>query len=101
MTKAKNKDEQQWLADVARLGCICCRNMGCGASLAEIHHVRTGQGMGQRASHKKVLGLYPPHHRASYPTGFHAAPKSWQQIHGTETELLKQTEREVMELRAW
>ncbi|KJY02600.1 hypothetical protein Mm0Y_03865 [Morganella morganii] len=30
MTKSKTKAEQQWLSDVAELGCICCRNMGTG-----------------------------------------------------------------------
>lgn len=100
MSKSKTKEERRWLSDVAELGCICCRNMGFGASLAEIHHVRTGQGMAQRASHTDVLPLCPPHHRACYETGFHASPKSWQEIHGTEIELLEQTKQEVMELRA-
>lgn len=100
MIKSKTKDEKKWLSDVAELGCICCRNMGFGASLAEIHHVRTGQGMAQRASHTDVLPLCPPHHRACYETGFHASPKSWQEIHGSEAELLEQTKIEVIELRA-
>lgn len=100
MIKSKTKEERQWLSDVAEMGCICCRNMGFGASLAEIHHVRTGQGMAQRASHTEVLPLCPPHHRACYETGFHASPKTWQEIHGTEAELLKQTKVEVMVLRA-
>ncbi|MCG5378749.1 Ref family recombination enhancement nuclease [Providencia rettgeri] len=98
--KSKTKEDKQWLSDVAELGCICCRNMGYGATLAEIHHVRTGQGMAQRASHKDVLPLCPHHHRPSYDTGFHAAPKTWQEIHGTEIELLEQIKKEVMELRA-
>ncbi|HBV9099383.1 TPA: hypothetical protein MD877_003900, partial [Morganella morganii] len=54
MTKSKTKTEQQWLSDVAELGCICCRNMGYGASRAELHHVRNRQGMGQRADHYSV-----------------------------------------------
>ena len=100
MIKSKTKEEKKWLSDVAELGCICCRNMGFGSSLAEIHHVRTGQGMAQRASHTDVLPLCPPHHRACYETGFHASPKTWQEIHGSEAELLEQTKIEVMELRA-
>ncbi len=55
--------------------------------------------MAQRASHTD-LPLCPPHHRACYETGFHASPKSWQEIHGSEIELLEQTKQEVMELRA-
>ncbi|CDG20919.1 conserved protein of unknown function [Xenorhabdus poinarii G6] len=69
------KNEKQWLSDVASQGCIACRNLGLGASLAEIHH------------------------RACYPTDFHAAPKTWQVIHGTEIELLVQVKREVEEVR--
>ncbi|PHM70327.1 Ref family recombination enhancement nuclease [Xenorhabdus sp. KJ12.1] len=91
--------EKQWLSDVASLGCIACRNLGLGASPAEIHHVRTGQGTAQRADHFSVLPLCPRHHRAGYPTGFHAAPKSWQAAHGTEIELLAQIKREVKEVR--
>ena len=88
---SKTKAERRHLDLVASLGCVACRNLGFGPSPAEIHHLRTGRGMAQRAKHTEVLPLCPPHHRASYPTGFHAAPKRWQQIHGTETELLKQT----------
>ncbi|OWO84002.1 hypothetical protein B5C26_02905 [Photorhabdus luminescens] len=93
------KSEKQWLSDVASLGCICCRNMGLGASFAEIHHVRTGQGIAQRADNFSVLPLCIPHHRACYSTGFHAAPRTWQKIHGTELELLAQVKREVYEVR--
>ena len=95
----KTKEEKLWLSDTASLGCVACRNMGYSAGLAEIHHIRDGSGMSQRASHLDVIPLCPRHHRASYETGFHAAPKSWQLEHGTELELLVQTKREVTELR--
>lgn len=96
---SKTKADQKWLDDVSALGCIACRNAGLGPSLAEIHHVRSGQGMAQRAEHTAVLPLCPRHHRACYDTGFHAAPKSWQEEHGTESSLLEQVAREVAELR--
>ncbi|MEL3922118.1 Ref family recombination enhancement nuclease [Aeromonas enteropelogenes] len=96
---SKTKSDKQHLSDVASLGCVACRNAGLGPSLAEIHHVRSGSGMGQRAEHSRVLPLCPGHHRACYPTGFHAAPKSWQAEHGTEEALLLQVAREVAELR--
>lgn len=95
MTKA----DKQHLSDVASLGCIACRNAGYGATPAEIHHVRSGSGMAQRAKHTRVLPLCPRHHRACYPTGFHAAPRSWQVEHGSEEALLEQVAREVAELR--
>ncbi|WP_279450572.1 Ref family recombination enhancement nuclease [Aeromonas hydrophila] len=71
---SKTKADKQWLDEVSSLGCIACRNAGFGPSLAEIHHVRAGAGMGQRAEHFWVLPLCPLHHRACYPTGFHAPP---------------------------
>lgn len=57
------KDDKDWLSDVAELGCIVCRNLGFGSTPAEIHHIRTGQGAGQRANHKRTLPLCPAHHR--------------------------------------
>ncbi|MFM5175215.1 Ref family recombination enhancement nuclease [Aeromonas caviae] len=96
---SKTKADKQWLDDVRSLGCIACRNAGYGATPAEIHHVRSGSGMAQRAEHTRVLPLCPRHHRASYPTGFHAAPKSWQAEHGSEETLLAQVAREITALR--
>ncbi|MER2474060.1 hypothetical protein [Photorhabdus laumondii] len=69
------KSEKQWLSNVTLLGCICCRNMGLGVTLAEIHHVRAVQDMAQRAAHFSIL-LHPRYHRAFHPTGFHAALKT-------------------------
>lgn len=96
---SKTKADKLWLDDVSSLGCIACRNAGYGATPAEIHHVRSGSGMAQRAQHTRVLPLCPHHHRACYPTGFHAAPRSWQQEHGSEEVLLEQVAREVGALR--
>ena len=96
---SKTKADKDWLNDVSSLGCIACRNAGYGAAPAEIHHVRSGSGMAQRAEHTRVLPLCPRHHRDCYPTGFHAAPRTWQQEHGSEEELLEQVVREVAELR--
>ncbi|MND75929.1 hypothetical protein D3C80_675640 [compost metagenome] len=96
---SKTKAEKQHLSDVASLGCVACRNAGLGPSLAEIHHVRSGAGMAQRAAHTWVLPLCPRHHRACYPTGFHAAPRTWQAEHGSEEALLAQVVREVAVLR--
>ncbi len=96
---SKTKADKQHLSDVTSLGCVACRNAGLGPSPSEIHHVRSGAGMAQRAAHTRVLPLCPRHHRACYPTGFHAAPRSWQQEHGSEEALLEQVAQEVTELR--
>lgn len=84
---SKTKADKLWLGDVSSLGCIACRNAGYGATPAEIHHVRSGSGMAQRAAHSRVLPLCPRHHRA------------WQQEHGSEEALLEQIIQEVAELR--
>lgn len=80
---------------VASLGCVVCRNLGYGPSPAQLHHIRAGQGVGQRAKHTEVLPLCPRHHLATYPTGFHANPRSWQLEYGAEMELLKQTKSDL------
>ena len=52
---SKTKADKQHLSDVASLGCVACRNAGLGPSLAEIHHVRSGAGMAQRAALARAL----------------------------------------------
>ena len=87
MTKA----EKTHLANLVQLGCIACRNLGYLDTPAEVHHCRTGQGRGQRASHFETLPLCPIHHRlGNIGEAYHAAPKVWQSIHGSEIMLLEQ-----------
>ena len=99
MKKSRTREEKRWLDDVSSLGCVACRNAGYGYSPAEIHHIRAGNGMAQRASDFEVIPLCPRHHSAQYSTGFHAAPDSWQAEHGKEADLLAQIQREVGHLR--
>lgn len=89
------KEEKRHLGRVAELGCIVCRNIGFGKTPAEIHHIRNGQGMAQRASHFETIPLCPMHHRlGGYGVAFHAGAKTWQELYGYERDLLK----EVMEM---
>lgn len=88
---SKTKAERRHMDLVASLGCVVCRNLGYGPSPAQLHHIRTGKGMGQRSGHKEVLPLCPRHHLATYPTGYHASPRVWQLKYGSEKELLEQT----------
>ena len=53
------KAERLYLGDVASMGCIVCRNSEWGESPAEIHHIRNGQGMSQRASNYETIPLCP------------------------------------------
>lgn len=85
MTKA----EKLHLNRVASLGCIVCDNQGYPDSPAEIHHIRAGQGMSQRASNYDTIPLCPTHHRlGGYGVAIHAGQQEWESIHGTERELL-------------
>lgn len=101
MAKGKSKtiSERRHMGLVASLGCVVCRNMGYGESPAQLHHIRSRAGLGQRSSHTEVIPLCPAHHMASYPTGFHASPKRWQAEHGTEDELLAQVLSELESLQ--
>ena len=86
-----NKSEKAHLNAVANLGCIVCRNERLGQSPAEIHHIRNGQGMSQRASNYEVIPLCHSHHRTGgYGIAFHAGKKVFESKYGTERELLKQ-----------
>lgn len=47
--------------------------------------------MGQRATDDETIPLCPLHHQhGGYGVAFHAGPKRWQELHGTELELLSQ-----------
>lgn len=79
------KDERNHLERVARLGCIIC------GGDAEIHHIRTGCGMSQRASNYHVIPLCAFHHRQGpFGDAIHNGHKTFEQRYGTEIELLEQ-----------
>jgi hypothetical protein len=63
------KAEQAHKSRVAELGCAVCRRLGLGETPAELHHVREGQGMSQRASDFLVIPMCPEHHRGA--SGLH------------------------------
>ena len=89
MTKA----ERQHLSRLAELGCVLCIRLGYYATPAEIHHIRDGQGMSQRASHFDALPMCPMHHRGDI--GIHGmGRRAFERHYGvTETELLADTRR--------
>ena len=89
--KAKDR---LYLSKVAALGCQVCRNEGYPDTPAEIHHPRSGQGMGQRALHSQSIPLCHVHHRTGgYGVAIHAGQKEWEKRYGTELELLAQVKR--------
>ena len=89
------KSERDHMGAVAALGCIVCRNLGFGASPAEVHHVGNGT-LGKKASNFETIGLCPTHHRnGGHGVAVHAGRKAFEANFGTERELLEQTRREL------
>ncbi|WNJ81666.1 Ref family recombination enhancement nuclease [Cedecea neteri] len=90
------KAEREHLSRVASLGCIVCRNLGFGETPAEIHHIRTGQGVAQRADNYSCIPLCHPHHRnGGHGVAVHAGKQTWEKNFGTELELLEQVNNEL------
>ena len=82
MTKA----EKKYLNRIAELGCIIC-NMP-----AEIHHLRTGAGIGMKS--KDVIPLCPNHHRnGGHGVAIHAGRLAFEANYGTELELLEKVRK--------
>ena len=76
---------------VAALGCIVCINNGHPDTPAQLHHIRAGQGMSQRAGEYEVIPLCPTHHQhGGYGIAIHAGQAAWERTFGTEAELLAQ-----------
>lgn len=72
------------LARISELGCIVC-----GAPEPQIHHIRHGQGMAQRASDRQAIPLCYYHHQGE--EGIHTlGTRAWERKYGAEIELLRQ-----------
>lgn len=86
------KAEREHRNRVAALGCIVCLNAGYPDSPAQLHHIRKGQGMSQRAGEYEVIPLCPIHHQhGGYGVAIHAGQEAFELAHGTECQLLAQT----------
>lgn len=82
------------MSAVAQLGCLICRGP------ATIHH--TGTGAGGRKDHMKVLPLCHYHHQGdegvdAKHNGSPQSKRAWQERYGTEADLLKQVDFELLE----
>lgn len=55
------KAEREHMARVASLPCACCGQYG-----VQVHHIRDGQGMSQRASNFLTVPLCPECHTGQY-----------------------------------
>lgn len=91
------KAEREHLNAVASLGCCVCYLQGNEDTPAEIHHIRDGQGISQRAHYTETIGLCPIHHRlgdgtakTGYQIGYHMNPTEFEARYRTERDLLTQ-----------
>lgn len=82
---------------LAELGCIACSMEGFEQTPSEIHHIRDGQGFGQRAPDDQTIPLCPTHHRLGRPPffGIHSHPREFRRRYGSERELLEKVNREI------
>lgn len=84
--------DKRRFAILSDYGCIVCRQPG------EIHHIRTGLGMGQR-DHQKTICLCEPGHHRNGPTSYHRNRLVFEQEHGTELELLEITNQIIGKIK--
>lgn len=61
---------QDWKDAVAKAGCVMCRRLDLPQrGRTQVHHVREGQGLSQRASDWLTVGLCREHHQGK--SGLH------------------------------
>jgi hypothetical protein len=82
-------EDREHLARVAMLPCCVC-----GHWPVEVHHIRATGSMGRKAGDDETIPLCVWHHRTG-PQAFHAGPRIFQAIFGTELDLLDKT-RELL-----
>jgi len=98
VTAVSTLAEKWWVARVVSLGCVVCRNLGHGETPANYHHIRTGQGAGQRSGNGLGIPLCKVHHQdGGQGVAYHAGPKTFERMYGSELELLNQTILDVAE----
>ena len=85
------KAESEHLVRVASLGCYLCRHLGYGPTPAQVHHLREGQGMAQRASNWLTVPLCDKHHSNASPDGIHGQRRAWKLAQGDEIDALADT----------
>ena len=94
MKKSHTKAEREHMNNVAALPCIACWVSGVITPDVQLHHIRAGVGKGQRADHFKVLPLCYLHHiGGGHGVAFHAGKQTWQDIFGTEADLLRRVNK--------
>ena len=82
----KTQADAAYMGRVAALGCVVCRLLGFGWIGAQVHHVRSGQGMAQRAGNYCVIPLCRDHHTGT--SGVHGDRGCLRAVRCSEMDLL-------------
>jgi len=87
--------KQSRFSRLAEMGCILCRVLGMPGTPAEIHHLRSGAGMGQRAPDHRTIPLCPEHHRGN--SGLHGlGTREFARVYGLDEEALLERVEELL-----
>jgi hypothetical protein len=91
----------QWLDDVASLGCVVCILEESIHTPCEVHHLKgDNKARSVREDNRHVIGLCIAHHRTGgQGVAYHAGPRTWEKIHGTQADLLAVTIKLVVNKR--
>ena len=90
------KAERDHTGRVRALGCYLCRLRGYGPTEAQIHHIRYGNGMGQRSSHFLTVPICEKHHANYSPDGWHGMRKEWKLAGVDEMDALADTLKRLL-----
>ena len=91
---SRSKHESDYLGRVKSLSCVLCDLLGQPQSgVTEAHHIRTGHGLGDRASDFLTIALCVDCHRG--PHGFHGTKTLMRIAKLTEMDLLAETIRQL------
>lgn len=91
---SRDRQASTYLGKVKELGCVLCSLLGQPQSgVTEAHHIRTGHGMGDRASDFLTVALCEDCHRGTH--GFHGTKSLMRIAKLSEMDLLAETVRQM------
>ena len=90
------KKEKERFDKLKQIGCIACQKKGL-FSEPIIHHIRKHTGMGLRPDHDQTIPLCPQHHNMGNES-IHLNKKKFQELFGTELDLLKEANQQIQQL---
>jgi hypothetical protein len=93
---SRSKHESDYLGRVKSLDCVLCSLLGqAQEGVTEAHHIRTGHGLGDRASDFLTVALCVECHRGTH--GFHGTKALMRIAKLSELDLLAETIRQMDE----